>query len=79
MNYKLWIARDEGTYEDDERVSGALHIFYDSPLLLQDISKNIKTWQNARVLCEVPSYMFPEIKEKTCALFKLQPIKEDWY
>lgn len=62
----LWIARDEGFYneEDDEPSVGKLHIFYDQPQLIK--VDGIYCWKFSRIICEVPSYMYPEIKEKTC-------------
>lgn len=37
MDYKIWIARDEGLYDsedEDTKLVGKLHMFYDSPELL---------------------------------------------
>lgn len=64
----LWIARDERQqhpkYHDELELHGKLHVFYDSPIL-----KNGK-WTLARQLGgEIPSYMFPELKECCCQKF----------
>lgn len=69
----MWLARDEAVIPHDIRVReddvyrfGKLHLFYDTPLLgySEEIS-HIKTWSCARPCCEIPSYMFPNIKEKS--------------
>lgn len=72
---KLWVARNEG-YEEEEvlhdrfkHVSGELFIFYDTPLLVYDSEKQRKIWTCSREMCEVPSYMFPGIKEGECVVF----------
>lgn len=68
----------------EEQVRGNLHIFYDTPELLyvdgvyNENRKNDNDWyqrsqyykwQNARLICDIPSYMFPEIKEGECIEF----------
>lgn len=83
MKIKFWIARDEGIYleEDDRKPQpGKLHIFYDTPEILYDRVNNNKYFGNARVICEIPSYMFPEIKEGTCLVISdiETYIEEDW-
>lgn len=67
---KLWIKRTEADIPDDvyesvvERhpenriVYTKLYVFYDKPV---DV---------ARLMCEVPNYMFPEIKEGECVEFE---------
>lgn len=67
---KLWIVRTEADIPDDVYESVVerhpesrifytkLYIFYDKPV------------DFARLICEVPNYMFPEIKEGECAEFK---------
>lgn len=82
FNKKLWIARDEATFEDsnereyyiehkDENIlnlKGELNIFYDKPLL--DCNENGEhIWTHARKIASLPSYMFPEIKCEQCAVF----------
>lgn len=70
MANKIYIARDEGqTLEDDKKLKGELHIFYDTPELKYDFEKRIWCFKNARVICKVPSYMYPNIKEKELAIF----------
>ena len=53
----IWIARDRDYYEDvnDYPTPGRLKMFYDTPL--RDGDK----WGFAREICELPSYMYPEI------------------
>ena len=67
---KLWIERTEADIPDDvyesvvERhpenriVYTKLYVFYDKPVC------------SARLMCEVPNYMFPEIKEGECVEFE---------
>lgn len=60
--WKLYVARDERQVDpnnDDElEIYGRLHVFYDTPILEDG------KWQHARQLGgEIPSYMFPELKE----------------
>lgn len=65
--YKLYIARDDGEYADEDynyKTRGDLHIFYDTPHL----NENGK-WDLARKICDVPSYMYPEIKDGQCEVF----------
>lgn len=64
----LWIARDECSkrpkYDDEPEESGELHVFYDQPIM--DEGK----WQHARQLGgEIPSYMFPELRNGCCRKF----------
>lgn len=65
---KVWIARDEGImFEDDDYPQkGKLHVFYDLPILEYDSELHILKWTCARKIGEVPSYMYPSIKEKEC-------------
>lgn len=68
---KLWIKRTEADIPDDvyksltERYPDRrifytkLYIFYDNP---DDVA-------NARLICEVPNYMFPDIEEDECVEF----------
>ena len=53
----IWIARDRDYYEnmDDYPTTGRLKLFYDTPM--RDGDK----WGFAREICELPSYMYPEI------------------
>jgi hypothetical protein len=71
---KLWIGRTEAIIPDDvyesvvERhpekriVYTKLYVFYDKP--------SDKEFDTARIVCEVPNYMFPEIGEGECVEFK---------
>lgn len=80
----LYVARDEEYvvhYDDgdSEKVQGRLHIFYERPLLEyvqssynQERQMTVDghfEWKMARCIGEIPSYMFPEIKEKKCLRF----------
>ena len=63
----IYIARDEGVCYDDERKSqGKLHLFYDTPLIDKDPQTNTLKFGCARCIAEIPSYMYPEIKEGDC-------------
>ena len=64
----MYIARDEGIcYDEDERKSqGKLHLFYDTPLIHQDPQTNTRKFDCARCIAEIPSYMYPEIKDGDC-------------
>ena len=67
---KLWIRRTEAIIPDDvyesvvERhpenriVYTKLYVFYDKPI------------DSARIVCEAPNYMFPEIREGECIEFE---------
>lgn len=66
---KIWIARDEGEWDEDAQKIGNLHIFYDSPELLFDGERKILHWSNARMIAQLPSYMYPQIKDKECFVF----------
>ena len=39
-NFKLYIARDEGKWDEDVQKAGELNLFYDTPQLLF----NVKDW-----------------------------------
>lgn len=39
-NFKLYIARDEGKWDEDVQTTGELNLFYDTPELLF----NVKDW-----------------------------------
>lgn len=69
---KMWLARDEAILPDDFKVReedayrfGKLHLFYDTPLLEYEEETHKQVWCCARKCCEIPSYMFPNIKEKS--------------
>ena len=53
----LYAARDRDFYKDndDYPTMGRLRLFYDTPM--RDGDK----WGFAREICELPSYMYPEI------------------
>lgn len=81
-NMKLWIARDEAVVPEDmehfierhpekEIEFAKLHIFYDKPYWSGCDGK----WYGARDMCEVPNYMFPEIKIGDCVEFSGAPIE----
>lgn len=65
---KLYIARDEGEYkrEVDDEHNGQLHLFYDKPLTEFDPLTWKRKFGFARCICEVPSYMYPFIKDGQC-------------
>ena len=64
----MYIARDEGVCydEDDYKSQGKLHLFYDTPLLHRDSKTNTLKFDCARCIVEIPSYMYPDIKEGDC-------------
>ena len=66
---RMWLARDEGIYLDDMDDTpqvGKLHLFYDTPLVhTNSETKNLR-FDCARIICEVPSYMYPDIEEGDC-------------
>ena len=64
----MYIARDEGIcYDEDERKSqGKLHLFYDTPLINKNSQTNTWKFDCARCIAEIPSYMYPEIKDGDC-------------
>lgn len=64
----MYIARDEGVcYDEDEhKTQGNLHLFYDTPLIHKDSQTNTLKFDCARCVAEIPSYMYPEIKEGDC-------------
>ncbi len=70
-DYKIWIARDEAECDEDGCCSrGAIHLFYDTPQLVFNKEKRLYCWENARKIATIPSYMFPELKETSCVVFK---------
>jgi hypothetical protein len=69
-NFKLYIARDEGKWDEDVQKAGELNLFYDTPELLFDIDKRISYWGNARKIANISSYMYPQVKDKECYVFK---------
>lgn len=62
----IYMARDEGVMEEDVRTpqQGKIHLFYDTPLLEYDNKERILKWGCARKIGEIPSYMYPSLKEK---------------
>lgn len=68
-NFRLYIARDEGKWDEDVKKEGELNLFYDTPQLLFDIDKQTSYWGNARKIANIPSYMYPQIKDKECYVF----------
>lgn len=69
MNKRLWIARDEGKWDEDVEQIGELNLFYDTPELLFDVENRISYWGNARKIAQIPFYMYPEIKDRECYVF----------
>jgi hypothetical protein len=67
--FKLYIARDEGKWDEDVKKEGELNLFYDTPQLLFDIDKQISYWGNARKIARIPSYMYSQIRDKECYVF----------
>lgn len=68
-NFRLYIARDEGKWDEDVKKEGELNLFYDTPQLLFDIDKQTSYWGNARKIAGLPSYMYPQVKDKECYVF----------
>lgn len=68
-SFKLYIARDEGKWDEDVQKAGELNLFYDTPELLFDIDKRTSYWGNARKIAGLPSYMYPQVKDKECYVF----------
>ena len=75
--WKLWIARNPDTYEDDDEdychpIKGELILFYDTPLRGEKDGK--PCWTYAREMAKLPSYMYPEITwEHGPMLFESKP------
>ena len=69
-NFRLYIARDEGKWDEGIQTTGELNLFYDTPQLLFDIDKRISYWGNARKIANIPSYMYHQVKYKECYVFK---------
>lgn len=67
-NSKLYIARDEGIYDDDYNYvkPGKLQIFYDTPKIICNDITGTYRYGLARVVSEIPSYMYPDIQEGEC-------------
>lgn len=68
-NFKLYIARDEGKWDEDVQTTGELNLFYDTPELLFNVKDSISYWGNARKIAHIPSYMYPQVKDKECYVF----------
>lgn len=68
-NLKLYIARDEGKWDEDVQTTGELNLFYDTPELLFNVKDSISYWGNARKIAHIPSYMYPQVKDKECYVF----------
>lgn len=65
---KLYIARDEGIYDDDYNYvkPGKLHLFYDTPIPYYDDETKTHKFGTARVVAEIPTYMYPDVHEGEC-------------
>lgn len=66
----IYLARDKRgphpKFHDELEQYGKLHVFYDTPIFNNSTGK----WELARQLGgEIPSYMFPDIKESECRKF----------
>jgi hypothetical protein len=68
-NFKLYISRDEGKWDEDVQTTGELNLFYDTPELLFNVKDWTSYWGNARKIANIPSYMYPQIKDKECYVF----------
>ena len=68
-NLKLYIARDEGKWDEGVQMTGELNLFYDTPQLLFDVKDWTSYWGNARKIAQIPSYMYPQVKDKECYVF----------
>lgn len=68
-NFKLYIARDEGKWDEGVQTTGELNLFYDTPELLFDVGNWVSYWGNARKIAQIPSYMYPQVKDKECYVF----------
>lgn len=76
-NNIMYIARDEGIYDEDYNYvkPGKLQIFYDTPLPYCDgVTKTCK-YGKARVVAEIPTYMYPDIQEGECYAITLDGSK----
>lgn len=67
--FKLYISRDEGKWDEDVQTTGELNLFYDTPELLFNVKDRTSYWGNARKIANIPSYMYPQIKDKECYVF----------
>lgn len=67
--FKLYIARDEGKWDGDVQTTGELNLFYDTLQLLFDVKDWTSYWGNARKIAQIPSYMYPQVKDKECYVF----------
>lgn len=68
-NFKLYIARDEGKWDKGVQTTGELNLFYDTPQLLFDVKDWTSYWGNVRKIANIPSYMYPQVKDKECYVF----------
>lgn len=62
-NLKLYIARDEGKWDEDVQKAGELNLFYDTPQLLFNVKDWTSYWGNARKIAHIPYN-----SRKDCAL-----------
>lgn len=51
-NLKLYIARDEGKWDEDVQKAGELNLFYDTPQLLFNVKDWTSYWGNARKIAQ---------------------------
>lgn len=63
-----YIARDGNSKDKGSNytILGKLHLFYDIPVLIYDIETDTRKFENARIISELPSYMYLEIKGGEC-------------
>lgn len=71
-DYKIWIARDQNETDEDGNIikPGKLHAFYDTPELSVDFDSSIFKWTCARKMFEIPSFMYPNVKEMECVVYE---------
>ena len=77
---KLWLARNEGKEEEYvhdryTHVDGELLVCLDKPILKFDPDELRNKWMYSRIMCEAPSYMFPEIDEGTWVEFSYKDLE----
>lgn len=71
---RMWIARDNGEYIDDVKQVGDIHLFYDTPMKVKDEKTGRWIFSCSRMICKLPSYMYPWIEDGHC--YELSDIKE---
>lgn len=75
---KIYLARDYPENEDSYR--GRLFLFYDTPELIfiwadkEEGTDSYYGFGHARMISEVPRYMYPELKEGECVTLENRTI-----